>query len=93
MQVVVNYQKNFINVFVDMPDLMNDVCILRLASLYQKVIDGDLFWQTWGEENIQPYILGDNCHPLCMPWLMISHKVGNVHHTIIQYLRHSTISN
>jgi hypothetical protein len=46
--------KKLINVYVGMPDLMNDVCILRIASLYWKVVNGDLFWQIWGEENIQP---------------------------------------
>ncbi len=77
--------KKFINVFVGMPDIMNDVCILWIASLYRKVVNGDLFWQNWSEENIQPYILGDKGYPLCMPWLMIYHEqVENVHHTILE---------
>jgi hypothetical protein len=52
---VVDYQKKFKYVFVDMPSSMT----LVSYKLLQACINGDLFELNQGEENIQPYILGD----------------------------------
>jgi hypothetical protein len=69
-----------------MPGSMNDVHILRISSLYQKVVYGDMFQLTRGEENIKLYILGEKGY-LLLPWLMIPHKqIANVHHIILEAL-------
>lgn len=75
---VVDNQKKFIDIFVGMPDSMNDGHILKISSLYQRIMYGNMFQLNWGEENIKLYILGDKVYPL-LPWLMIPHKqIANV---------------
>jgi hypothetical protein len=43
LQVVVDNQKKFTNIFVGMPNSMKDAHILRISSLYQRAMYGDMF--------------------------------------------------
>lgn len=40
---VVDNQKKFIDIFVGMPDSMNDGHILKISSLYQRIVYGNMF--------------------------------------------------
>jgi len=83
---VVDYQKKFQDVFVGLLGLMNDVCILRLSSLYKKVVNGNMFHINKGEEEIKSYLIVDKVYPL-LPWLMIPHKqFGNIRHIVLEAL-------
>ncbi len=53
LQVVVHNQKKFTDIFVGMPNSMNDVCILRISSLYQRAMYGDMFRLNQGEDKYQ----------------------------------------
>ncbi len=70
---VVDNQKKFTDIFVGLPNSMNDGHILRISSLYQRIVYGNMFQLNRGEENIKLYILGDKGYPL-LPWLMIIHN-------------------
>jgi hypothetical protein len=61
---VVDYQKKFQDVFVRLLGSMNDARILRLSSLYKKVVNGNMFHINRGEEEIKPYFIIDKVYPL-----------------------------
>ncbi len=85
MQAVVDCQIKFINVFVGMPISINNVHTLCISSLHQKATNGDLFQIDPNDNDIKPYLIDDKGY-MFLPWLMIAHKQGGVHHTILKLL-------
>jgi hypothetical protein len=59
---------------------MNNVHTLCILSLYQKATNGDLLQIDQNENGIKPYLIDDKGYKF-LPWLMIAHKHGSVHHT------------
>ncbi len=78
-------QIKFINVFVGMPISINNVHTLCISSLHQKATNGDLFQIDPNDNDIKPYLIDDKGY-MFLPWLMIAHKQGGVHHTILKLL-------
>jgi hypothetical protein len=54
LQVMVDCQKKFRDVFVVLFGSMNNVNILHLSNLYKNVVNGYMFHFNKGEEEIKP---------------------------------------
>jgi hypothetical protein len=62
LQVVVDCQKKFLDVFVGLLSSMNDVQIL--CHLYGNVMNGDMFHLNKGEKGIKHYLIANKGYPL-----------------------------
>ncbi len=64
LQVMLDCQKKFQDVFMEMLNLMNDTQILHLSSLYVKAVNEIMFHFNWNEEDIKPYLIVNKGYPL-----------------------------
>jgi hypothetical protein len=60
---VVDYQKKNWDVFVGLPNSMNDARILHLFSLYGKAMNGTMFHLNRDEKGTKPYLIADKGYP------------------------------
>jgi hypothetical protein len=85
-QVVVDRQKQFMDVYVGLCGSVNDSRVLRKSRLYQRAIHGVSFTCLLGHKmESPPYLLGDKGYPL-FPWLMTLHKEDGEVHSILELL-------
>jgi hypothetical protein len=67
LQVVVECNKRFINVYVGLPMFVNDFHVLRLSSMYNKTMYRRLLDMDRGTcIDIAPYLLGDKGYPFIL---------------------------
>ena len=63
-QAVVDSNKWFLDLYLDMPGSTNDARVLRRSSLYHLAMFENLFDARHAVEGFSPYLLGDNGYPL-----------------------------
>lgn len=67
LQVVVECNKRFINIYVGLPRFVNDSHVLRLSSMYKKTMYKRLLDMDKGTcIDIPIYLLGDKGYPLIL---------------------------
>jgi hypothetical protein len=67
LQVVVEFNKRFTNIYVGLPRSVNDSHVLKLLSMYKKIKYGGLLDMDKGTcIDIPSYILGDKGYPLIL---------------------------
>ena len=71
--VVVNKSKRFLDVYVGMPDSVNNSRALKRSTLYCLVKSTNLFNPNLAQEDFAPYFL-ENKGYLCLPWLITPHR-------------------
>jgi hypothetical protein len=71
--VVVDSNKQFLDLYLGMLGSTNDARVLRRSSLYRMVMSENLFDVRYSVDGFSPYLLGDSGYPL-LPWLMVPHK-------------------
>jgi len=92
LQVMVDCQKKFRDVFIGLFGSMNNAHILHLSNLYKNVVNENMFHFNKGEKEIKPCLITNKGY-LLLPWLMILHKqFGNVQHTIFEALYNKHLS-
>ena len=72
-QVVVDVNRQFLDVSVGMPNSTYDVHVLKRSALYHKATHQQLFDPAYSQEGFFLYLIGDKGY-LFLPWLMILHQ-------------------
>ena len=72
-QAVVDSNKRFLDLFLEMPGSTNDSWMLHRSCLYNKGMHGTLWDSGVSFEGFAPYLLGDSGYPL-LPWLLVPHR-------------------
>jgi len=79
LQVVVECNKRFINIYVGLPRFVNDSHVLRLSSMYKKTMYRRLLNMDKGTcIDIPTYLLGDKGYPLILKFWLHSKKMVNI---------------
>jgi uncharacterized protein YebE (UPF0316 family) len=73
--VIIDDREHFINLFVDLPNRVNDSKIPKKFAFYYQASYHGFFFVERGQENVEPYLLKNKGYPI-FSWLMTLHNDG-----------------